>query len=120
MTGVVQAKPVLPAIQAAFEKATELSAGSMKNVLMFEYYSNEKINSVPAGATAIRRQPGYNVAIFCNWKEDTPENLKAARDSASILSDILSKSQTDLTEAEKVPYGNYGTSGYFSSESSVR
>jgi FAD/FMN-containing dehydrogenase len=107
MTGVVQAKPVLPAIQAAFEKATELSAGSMKNVLMFEYYSNEKINSVPAGATAIRRQPGYNVAIFCNWKEDTPENLKAARDSASILSDILSKSQTDLTEAEKVPYGNY-------------
>jgi len=109
--GVIQTKPVLPAIQAAFGQATQLSAsGSVEITFMFEYHSTKRMNSVPTGATAIRRRPGCNVVILCDWKEDTAENLKTARDGASCLADIISTSQTGLAEAHKVSYGNYGMS----------
>ena len=76
-------------------------------IILYEYLPVAKINSPPA---ALYRRPGYNVLTLATCEKDTPENLKAVQQSVRSLADILAKSQTDLTEAEKVGYGNYGKS----------
>lgn len=76
--------------------------------ILYEYMPNAKINSVSTGATAFRRRPGCNVLVLANWTNDTPENQKAAREGVLNLADLLSKSQVDLPEVDKVGYGNYG------------
>ena len=109
MKGIVQSKPVISTTQAAFNQATELSAsGTLEMNILYEYLSVAKINSVPTNATAYRRRPGFNILLLANWAEDTPENHNAARDGVGSLADIFSKSQADLSEADKVGYANYG------------
>lgn len=106
---MVQTKPVFSAIQAVYEQALGMSAsGSMEMNTLYEYFPTTKINSVPTGSTAYRRRPGCNVLVLANWTNDTPENLKAAREGVLSLADLLSKSQVDLPEVDKIGYGNYG------------
>jgi hypothetical protein len=106
--GVLQTKPVLSTIQAVFDKATQLSENkTLQMNILYEYVSTTKVHSVPAGTTAFRRRPGYNILLLADWAEDTPENLNAARDGVWSLADLLSKSQTDFPEVEKVGYANY-------------
>jgi len=106
--GVVQTKPVSSTIQAVYEQALGMSAsGPIEMNILFEYLTATKINSVPVGSTACRRRPGCNVLVLATWTNDTPENHKAAREGALSLADLLSKSQIDLPEVDKIGYGNY-------------
>lgn len=108
--GTVQTKTPVSTTQTAFDQALQISAsGYPKLNILYEYMPVAKINSPPA---ALLRRPGYNVVILATWEKDTPENQIAVQQHVRNIADILSKSQTTLTEAEKVGYANYGTSAF--------
>jgi len=105
--GTVQTKTPVSTTQTAFDQALQISAsGYPKLNILYEYMPVAKINSPPA---ALLRRPGYNVVILATWEKDTPENQIAVQQHVRNIADILSKSQTTLTEAEKVGYANYDT-----------
>jgi hypothetical protein len=105
--GVIQTKSQVSTIQTVFDLAMEISAtGDPKLTIIYEYMPVAKTNSPPA---ALLRRPGYNVVILASWEKDTPENLKTVQGCVRNMADILSKSQTTLTEADKMGYGNYDT-----------
>lgn len=104
--GAVQTRSLVSTTQTVFDKSLQVTAsGDLSIVILFEYLPVAEINGPP---TALCRRPGYNVLTLATWDKDTPENQKAVQDVVRNIADILAKSQTDLTEAEKVGYGNYG------------
>lgn len=85
------------------------AAGDPRLAILYEYMPVAKTNGPPA---ALLRRPGYNVVILASWEKDTPENLKTVQGHVRNMADILSKSQTTLTEADKMGYANYSTSAF--------
>lgn len=108
INGALQVNTPVSTAQTVFDIALEASAsGSPKLNIIYEYMPVAKINSPPA---ALIRRPGYRVAVLAAWEEDTEENFKSVQQCVRNIVSILVKSETTLSESEKVGYANYGMS----------
>ena len=85
--------------------------------MLFEYFPLSKINSVPNGETAFRRDPSRNVLMVTSWKQDLETDretaeaiVKKARSFAQELADIIGNAGLNdgLTPVQRLGYGNYG------------
>jgi hypothetical protein len=112
MKGVSQKKPEIISTSKAFERVIQLSENKeFRMAIIFEYLPLAKINGVPQGTTAFRRDPtdpAANVLTLVMWDKDTPENLKYARDAVHEVSAIITEGQTNLSKSQAEGYSNYG------------
>ena len=84
----------------------------MHGVLVFEYFPLSKVNSVPNGVAAFRRDPTPAVLVVFNW-DANPENghgsmVERARTAAYEISDIIGKGQEGVSFQQKLGYSNFG------------
>lgn len=104
MKGASNRNASAAAIAKAHEKVVEIvQTSGFKAYLILEYLPLSNITSVPADATAFRREPTPNVLALTHWKENSPENTARAR---SVSGEILSL-VTAAAPNQKLGYSNY-------------
>jgi hypothetical protein len=90
-------------------KAAEISnAGKFRSAFLFEYFSLEKVNSVPVSATAFRRDLSSNILMQLVWDGKYPERTGEARVVMKDMVDIVLKAQGMLNQGAQTAYTNYG------------
>lgn len=114
--GFVQKSPHYPSISLAFDHLIEAVSPSISpqihGSMVFEYLPLTKVNSVPKGATAFRRDPTPSVLVVFHW-DANPENghgpvVDRARASAYKIADTIEKHQEGVSSGQKQGYSNYG------------
>ncbi|PIL36858.1 hypothetical protein GSI_00548 [Ganoderma sinense ZZ0214-1] len=93
-------RTLLPTV---FQRVTELSEPEKYNVvLLFEYISLGKANSVPDDATAFRRNLTANVLAVVYAQEESDEVFKYSRDACHEICGLITGKAAD-----NLGYGNY-------------
>jgi hypothetical protein len=109
MKGAVFTKPLVETMQSIFDICVPPfpKEGQPSLFTVTEYHILDKVLSVPAGATAFRRAPSSNIILVSTWQNDTPENIKIARDGIWSLTDMIAKNEAKIGGANNFGYGNY-------------
>ena len=103
-------KPDLSSIKAVLDRLVSLASSEIQPVVIFEFYSLKKIQSIPNGSTCAFQRPKFNSGVVVmTWKNNTPENLKLARSIARELGSIVAIGQQKYIGHIEQGYGNYGT-----------
>jgi hypothetical protein len=96
-----------------FERVRELNAApgnEIEHVSLFDFFSHRKVLSVPVDATAHLRSSAGMIGCALKWRNNTPANEQAARLAARGLTNIITASDTQLSDAGKAGYGNFSKS----------
>ena len=90
-------------------KAVEISnGGKFRPGVLFEYFSLEKVNSVPVPATAFRRDLTSNILMQLIWDGKYPERTGEARVVMKDMVDMVLTAQGMLGDGAQTAYTNYG------------
>lgn len=85
------------------------SSGELRISVIHEFYGHSKVKEVSNNSMAYgNRTSSRNVLGVCYYDDDTPENLKKARDAVYACTDIITEAQKDSEDSKERAYGNYG------------
>ncbi|KAI0026721.1 FAD-binding domain-containing protein [Vararia minispora EC-137] len=108
MKSVDQLRPDLGVTKRVAEATYELSKKHGVEIMyMFEFWSLDKINSVPNDATAFQRTTRRSTLVWIKYPHDTPEQLATVREVADILTKLVTEGEgnTNINNG----YANYST-----------
>ncbi|TFK32231.1 FAD-binding domain-containing protein, partial [Crucibulum laeve] len=105
--GVFQIKLHAESIRQAMERMIAHCNDEHNSVLLLEFFSLAKAQSVPNGDCAFVRGPGGNVMSVTTWKNDTAENLAYARTTAREVTGLIATGQEEFLGVSNEGYGNY-------------
>jgi hypothetical protein len=103
------AKPDLSSAKKVLDRLISLATSEIQPVVILEFFSFKKVQSIPNGTCAFQRPKSNNGVVVMTWKNDTPENLKLARSLARELASIIALGQEKYIGKVEQGYGNYGT-----------
>ena len=104
------------------DKLVSLADSDIQTIVLIEYFSFKKIQSIRNDACAFQRPKFNNAVPLLTWGNNTPENLVLARRIAREFASIIEIGQKEyLNQVEqqeyvgqvKQGYSNYGTFGLY-------
>jgi hypothetical protein len=99
------------------DKLISLADSEIRTIILLEYFSFKKIQSIRNGTCAFQRPKFNNAIALLTWENNTPENLLFARSIAGLREFsshcIVAIGQQEYLGQVEQGYGNYGTYVFF-------